>query len=414
MEEYYILKCLAVLMMVISLARAIGYACTKIGQPRIIGEMVSGVILGPTVFGYVFPEIHSWFFTSDVKSSLYLMSNLGLSLYMFLIGNEFQTNNLTKKVIRNSVVLTTSGFFLPLMLGIVLALILQDQLMPEGANLAYFAAFLGICLSTTAFPMIARVLHERGLYNTETGKIMILSGSMMDVVGWILLALMTTLLKANTITGGIVTFIGVFTLVGILYFCIKPLLNKLISSKENKINQNTFALVLMLILFCSAATDFIGMHSIFGGFILGMMMPNDNQFVYLLKEKMHDFTVVFFLPIFFTYSGINTTITPFNSANAWMLTFIILFAFGSKYLTVSLTSRTLGYSWRESSKIGALMNSRGLIELIVLNVGLTYGIISQDLFNMFVWMAIVTTALAMPIYNTSERIAIPKVARKVS
>lgn len=403
MENFYIFRALLVLILIIGSSRIMGTVCIKIGQPRIIGEMLAGVFLGPTLLGQFFPHIYSTLFSDDIKSSLYLLSNLGLSLYMFIIGLEFQTKQMSKRLYNQSLVFTLTGFFVPMILAFFLSFLLQDKYMVEGTNKIYFSLFIGICLATTAFPMIARVLKEKGISNSDKGKVLIFSASLMDIVGWVCLALMTTLLKSNSIIGGIYTFLELILIVSLLFFLIKPLISKIINRNESTINHNSLALIFILIMVCSAATDLIGMHSIFGGFILGLIMPKNTLFIEKLNLKIHDFTVVFFLPMFFTYSGINTTITSFNFENIIYFVIIFCFAFGSKYITCLLTGKGLGYSWSEASTIGALMNARGLIELIVLNVGLVYGIITQDLFNLFVWMAIATTAMAMPVYELSYK-----------
>jgi len=403
LENLYIFRALIVLILIIGTSRILGTLCLRIGQPRIIGEMLAGVFLGPTLMGQFFPQIHSTLFSDDIRSSLYLLSNLGLSFYMFIIGLEFQTKQMSKRLYNQSIVFTLTGFFVPMILAFILAILLQEKYLVEGTNKIYFTLFIGICLATTAFPMIARVLKDKGISNTDKGKVLIFSASLMDIVGWVCLALMTTLLKSNSILGGIYTFLALIVMVTLLFYLIKPLITWIINGNNNNINHNLLALIFIMIMLCSAATDLIGMHSIFGGFILGLIMPKENAFIENLNLKIHDFIVVFFLPMFFTYSGINTTITPFNLENIMYFLIIFLFAFGGKYITCLLTGRSIGYSWPEASSIGALMNARGLIELIVLNVGLVYGIITQDLFNLFVWMAIATTAMAMPIYELSYK-----------
>lgn len=404
MDNNLLLQALIAILTIITTCRIIGGLILKIGQPRIIGEMLAGIVLGPTILGFFYPELYTYLFQGEVKSILYLLSNLGLSIYMFLIGLEFNITTIRHGLLKRSSIMTGFGFFVPLMCGILLSFSLPKSYIPENVNLVYFSLFIGICISTTAFPMIARVLKDRGMSKTSTGLLMIFSGSMMDVIGWIGLALITTLIASNSPIGGLNTLLYVGLLLLVLIVIVRPILSQLFKRQgTSRLSQDTLALVIGLIILCSAVTELIGMHSIFGGFILGMIMPREELINKQIEEKISDFTMVVLLPVFFTYSGINTTIPSFTFESLFVLCLIILFSFGSKYLTCAIVSRSFGYSLAESSAIGSLMNARGLIELIVLNVGYEYGLIGQELYNLFVWMAIITTVLAMPMFNFSIR-----------
>ncbi|WP_410994078.1 cation:proton antiporter [Bacillus cereus] len=392
-----------VLILIISVSRFIGELFIKIGQPRVVGEMLSGVILGPTVFGFFAPNIYETLFTIEIKSTLYILSTLGLTIFMFLTGLELNIKKTDKDIHKSSILLSFGGFFIPLLTGVFLGFLLKDSYMPATTNFYHFTLFIGICLSMTAFPMLVRILQELNMTKTRLGLLATLSAAIIDVIGWIFLAVLTTSMNSNSITGGLFALIIAFSLTIFLLLIIKPYMRRVSEriKKNNKIFENDFALVIMLILCCSAITHYIGMHSIFGGFILGFIMPKSSLFIEKIKTRLYDFTIVFLIPIFFTYSGINTKFNEFNISLISIFFLVLLLSFGSKYISCTLITKKIGFSWKEASSMGTLMNARGLMELIVLNVGLKYGVITPDIFSMFAWMAIITTALTMPLFRLS-------------
>ncbi|WP_461611142.1 cation:proton antiporter [Cytobacillus kochii] len=408
-EMHIFIKMLVVFILIMIASRSVGRLCTYVGQPRVLGEMLAGVILGPTLFGAVFPGLYANLFDADIKNILYMFSHLGLALYMFLVGIEVNFKKYDKKFYRNSAKLSLSGFLIPFVAGIALAFILKDAFF-QGGNFLHFALFIAIAVSMTAFPMLARILQEKNMMKTKIGGITLLSASVIDVLGWLSLAAVIALVETNSLKGGGVTFLGTIIFVIVLFKVCKPLLERIFVSvvETGKMHQGLLALILVLVLSAAAFTDYIGVYSVFGGFMMGLIMPKNKVFEQQVRSKLEDIVVVFLVPIFFTYSGINTQFTTLNISMLIMFLIILIFSSISKYASCLITMRAAGFGWRESSGVGSLMNARGLMELIVLNVGLTYNIISQDLFSLMVWMAIITTAMALPAYHFSEKFKFKK------
>lgn len=401
-DMHLFVNLLVVLIMIIFAARIVGKLCLMIGQPRVLGEMIAGVLLGPTLFGAIAPDAFASLFTAEIKTILYMLSNLGLALYMFLVGAEVNFKGYDKKFFTSAGSLAVSAFFVPLLTGICLSLAFITYFEPQG-NALYFSLFVGIAFSMTAFPMLARILQERNILNTKIGATTLLSASIIDVLGWLALAILIALVETSSVTGGIMTIIytTIFTL--ILFLVVKPLLKKMGDKVEQTglLTQANMALVLVLVLVAAALTDFIGVYSVFGGFMLGLVMPKSKKFQEQLNTRLEHFVVVFLVPIFFAYSGINTHFNGLTMTIFLLFVLILVLAVTSKYFSSMFVMKRMGYSWRDASAVGSLMNARGLMELIVLNVGLAYGLISQNLFTILVWMAIITTALAMPLYKAS-------------
>ncbi|HHT7112943.1 TPA: cation:proton antiporter [Bacillus cereus] len=393
---------LVVLVIIIAVSRFIGYLCLRVGQPRVLGEMIAGVLLGPTLFGALVPDLHAVLFSADIKMVLYMLSNLGLALYMFLVGTELNFGEFDKHFYKNSVALASAGFITPFVSGIFLALLLHNQFSKE-SNWLHFSLFLAIAISMTAFPMLARIFQERKLMNSKIANITLLAASIIDALGWIALAIVTALVTTNSVRGGLIAAGGALVFMLVLLTVIKPLMNKFgnLVEERGNLSQGHLGVIIALVLSAAAVTDYIGVYSVFGGFMLGLVMPKNPNFQRELRSKLEDIVVVFLVPIFFTYSGINTSFATLNYSLFVAFLAILSIAVASKYFACLLVMKRMGFGWRESSAIGSLMNARGLMELIVLNVGLAYGIISQELFSLLVWMAIITTALAMPVYNLS-------------
>ncbi|MGG2017587.1 cation:proton antiporter [Bacillus sp. S10(2024)] len=393
---------LFVLVIIIAVSRFVGYLCLRIGQPRVLGEMIAGVLLGPTLFGALAPDLHAILFSADIKMILYMLSNLGLALYMFLVGAELNFGEFDKRFYKSSVALASAGFITPFVSGIFLALLLHSQF-SKGGNWIHFSLFIAIAISMTAFPMLARIFQERKLMNSKIANITLLAASIIDAFGWITLAIVTALVTTDSVRGGLIAAGGAVVFMLVLLTIVKPLVNKLgkLVEERGTLSQGHIGIILVLVLSAAAITDYIGVYSVFGGFMLGVVMPKNQKFQSELRSKLEDIVVVFLVPIFFTYSGINTSFSTLNYSLFIAFLAILLIAVASKYAGCLFVMKRMGFGWRESSAIGSLMNARGLMELIVLNVGLAYGIIPQELFSLLVWMAIITTALAMPLYNLS-------------
>jgi len=395
---------LTAVVLILIVSHTFGRLFQYLGQPKVVGEMISGVLLGPTCFGYLFPETSSHIFSKDLMSYLFVLSNLGLSFYMFLVGSEIDFNTFTKKVLKRSSLLSIVAILFPFIFGAIAAGWYFHLFAMQGISFLSFSIFLGTAFAITAFPMLARILHEKNILNTPIGVLTLISASIQDVISWILLSFVTAAAANKGLQAGYITLFGGIIFVVLIMLVAKPLL-KIIGKRTQRngtLNQQDFAIVVISLLAAALITDKLGLYSVFGGFILGLAMPRDPIFVKDLNLKLKDITVAFLLPLFFTFSGLNANMLVLgNITNFMPMVIIVAFAFFSKYGSATIAMKISGYSWREASAIGGLTNARGLMELIVANIGLSYGVISKDLFSILVLIAILTTLCAMPIYNLS-------------
>ncbi|UII31950.1 cation:proton antiporter [Fulvivirga ulvae] len=401
--ELFVAVTMAVIVIMMA-AQICGKLITAIGQPRVVGEMISGVLLGPTLFGNYFPELSANLFNKEVMSVLFVLCNLGLSIYMFLVGAEIDYKLFKKSTIKQAGALSFTGTLVPFGLGVVAAVLYHDTLAMEGISLSTFGIYMGTALAITAFPMLARILHEKKLINTKIGALSLLAASVQDVISWILLSFVTAMAVSQSYSGGFVTLGGAFIFVLVVFGIIKPILKQVAKATEKtgELSQAHFAFILVLLLGAALATDVIGLYSVFGGFVLGLAIPRTSGIIDTLTVKLKDIVVVMFLPVFFAYSGLSTNLLVFQNPTIIIPGLVILlFSVVGKYGICTVTMKATGYTWRESSAIGGLINSRGLMELLIANIGLLYGVITQDLFSILVLMAIVTTLGAMPVYNLS-------------
>ena len=390
------------LAVILGICRLVGFLAGKIGQPQVVGEMIAGVLLGPSLFGLLWPALQHRVFPSGVPMSiLYASSQVGLVLYMFLIGVEFDTN-LIRQRLRSAVSVSLAGILTPLVLGSLLAILLvgQSSFFSHKVILWEAMLFLGAAIAVTAFPMLARIIFERGLSGTSLGTLALAAGSVDDAVSWCILALVVAVFKQNAwiavlaVAGGIL-YALVTLLIG------KPLLSRLgtLAERQEGIRGPMLAFVLLLVMLCAWITDTLGIYAIFGGFILGIAMPR-GFFAKQLKSILEPVVTNFLLPLFFVYSGLNTSIRLVNSWLLWGIALLILLAaILGKGIACWLAALLNKEPNREALAIGSLMNARGLMELILLNIGLQQGIITPTLFTMLVLMAIVTTLMASPLFE---------------
>ena len=390
------------LAVILSVCRLVGFLAQKIGQPQVVGEMIAGVLLGPSLLGLLWPGWqHHLFPTGPSMAILYACSQVGLTLYMFLIGVEFDTNLICQRV-RSAVSVSLAGILTPLLLGSLLALFLARQTGFFSKEVVPWEAmlFMGAAIAVTAFPMLARIIFERGLAGTSLGTLALAAGSTDDAISWCILAIVVAVFKQNMwiaffAVGGGILYAVITLIVG------KRLLSRLgtIAERQEGISGAMLAFVLMLVMFCGWLTDTIGIYAIFGGFILGVAMPR-GFFAKRLVSMMEPLVTNFLLPLFFIYSGLNTRISLVNTWLLWGIALLVLLiAIFGKGVACWLAARLNGESNREALAIGSLMNARGLMELILLNIGLQQGMITPTLFTMLVLMAIATTLLASPLFE---------------
>lgn len=390
------------LAIIILTCRVVGWLGQKLlAQPQVVGEMIAGVILGPSLFGLFFPDIQAAVFPKETKNVLYTGAQLGVGLYMFLVGTTLQLDHFKSKA-KSAVSVSAAGIIVPFLIAVAITpwLLTIPGLFAPGISQFNATLFMGACIALTAFPMLARIINERGLANTSLGTLSLTAGAFDDAVSWCVLAVVLA-----TFGGG--PGVAVLAIGGAIIYAIfiilfgRKLLAPLGRIVEREGEMSLTVLGITLALFCLSCflMDAIGIHAIFGGFILGAVMPR-GLFAAELKKKVEPLAVILLLPMFFTYSGLNTRMDMVNSIDLLLIALAILAAsilakFGACYVA----ARIAGEDNRTALGIGALMNSRGLMELIIINIGLQKGIIGPTLFSMLVLMAIVTTMMASPLFE---------------
>jgi Kef-type K+ transport system membrane component KefB len=398
-----VLKVLPAIIVIMAVSWACGRLALLVKQPRVLGEMIAGVLLGPTLFGAVWPDAQKFIFPTEVKPILYVLSTIGLTLFMFLVGVGFDHSSSNgAKEAKQAGLLAVSGMVPSLLLGAGVGWLLHDRLSKPGVGVFEFAVFIGGALSITAFPMLARILYERNLQNTSLGRMTLLGASFDDAAAWCFLAVLSAM-HANA--GGVKALwtIGLSVVfVAVMLFGVSRLLRPLgdYVERTGKFGLDQMYVVLGVVLAAGFFTDYIGIYSVFGGFVAGLAMPRNPAFRAAVQKRMMEVVSVLLLPIFFAFSGLNTQL---NGLGGWAMIgpFLLILAAGfvGKYFGCGLALRGAGLSWRKSLAIGGLMNARGLMILIFINIGLAQGMINQEVFSILVLVAVATTALAVPLYR---------------
>lgn len=389
---------LAQIVTIILVARFFGWVFKKIGQPSVIGEIIAGIVLGPSLLGMYFPEFSSVLFPVESLGNLKFLSQIGLILFMFVIGMELDLKVLKNKA-NEAVVISHASIVIPFALGIGLAYFVYNRFAPEGVKFLSFSLFMGIAMSITAFPVLARIVQERGIHKTRLGAIVITCAAADDITAWCLLAVVIAIVKAGTFVSSLYIIGLALVYVVVMLFMVKPFLKRigdLYGSKDTLVKPVVAIFFLTLIL-SSYATEVIGIHALFGAFMTGAIMPDVPKFRTIFIEKVEDVSLILLLPLFFVFTGLKTEIGLINDPYLWRVTgFIILVAVVGKFLGSALAAKFVGQNWRDSLTIGALMNTRGLMELIVLNIGLELKVLTPEVFTMMVIMALVTTFMTGP------------------
>jgi Kef-type K+ transport system membrane component KefB len=387
------------LALIVLVSRALGILVRRMGQPMVIAEISAGIVLGPSLFGLVLPSAYATVFAPSSMEVLKLTSQLGLVLFMFLVGLELDPKMLRGRA-QTSIAISHTSIVVPFALGSGLALFLKDRLSDPSVPLLSFSLFLGAAMSITAFPVLARILSEQRLLKTRIGAVTITCAAVDDVTAWCILAFIVANTKAAGVRGAMLTTCLALAYISIMFFAVRPLLQRVaarVSGRES-LTENVAAGTLVLLFASSVVTELIGIHALFGAFLFGAVIPKEGGFARALVDRMEQLVLVLLLPLFFAYSGVRTQIGLLNSWDAWAIAgLILLVACVGKFGASTLVAKLTGLSWRESSTLGVLMNTRGLMELIVLNIGLDLGVISPTLFTMMVVMALVTTFMTTPI-----------------
>ena len=383
-------------------ARIVGWLFRKVGQPQVMGEMVAGILLGPSLLGWLSPAISSALFPPASLGFLNSLSQVGLLLFMFLVGAELNTEILRGRK-HTAIVTSHVSIIIPFFLGTLLALYLYPRLSDSSVAFTHFALFVGTAMSITAFPVLARILTERNLVRSRIGAVAIACAAVDDVTAWCILAGVVLLVRSSSGTLPLwLTVIGTAVYVGLMWFGIRRALRRLEANflKRNSLTQDLISIMLLLVLISGWITERLGIHALFGAFLMGVVMPKDRGFVCALREKLEGLVVVLLLPLYFAFTGLRTSIGLLSGADMWFYCgLIIVIAIAGKFGGATISARLSGVPWREAGAIGILMNTRGLMELVVLNIGLDIGVISPALFTMMVLMALVTTFMTTPLLD---------------
>lgn len=397
-----LIQIIAVLLMV----RLFGFLFKHIGQPGVIGEIVAGIVLGPSVLGYFFPDVFQALFPPESLTNLELLSQVGLVLFMFVIGMELDFSVLKNKI-NETLVISHAGILVPFFLGIVASYWIYEEYAAAQTAFLPFALFIGISMSITAFPVLARIIQERNMTKTSLGTLAIASAANDDVTAWCLLAVVIAIAKAGTFASALYA-IGLTALyIIIMFMVVRPFLKKVgeVYANQEVINKTFVALILLILIISSTLTEIIGIHALFGAFMAGVVMPPSIGFRKVMMEKVEDIALVFFLPLFFAFTGLRTEIGLINSPALWgVCLLLITVAVAGKLGGCAVAARLVGESWKDSFTIGMLMNTRGLMELVALNIGYEMGVLPPSIFVILVIMALVTTFMTTPLLHLVERI----------
>jgi Kef-type K+ transport system membrane component KefB len=382
---------------VVIAGQALGGLFRWIGQPPVIGQVVAGILLGPSLLGRVAPQAFLYVLPPRVAPFLGVLAQLGVILYMFLVGLELNPDLLRGQV-RATASTSHASIALPFILGSTLALYLYPRFSTANVPFTHFALFLGIAMSITAFPVLARILADRGMTQTKLGALALTCAAVDDVTAWCLLAFVVGVVHAAAESALIV---GVLTagFIGLMFLLVRPLFERLARSPAGlQPTRGTLAIALTSMLASALATEAIGVHAIFGAFLLGAVIPHDSALARSLIQSLEDLVTVLILPALFAFTGMRTEIGLVSSGYEWSIVMlIVLVATLGKFGGTVVAARSSGLDWRHAAGMGVLMNTRGLMELIVLNVGLDLGVVSPTLFTMLVLMALITTIATTPV-----------------
>jgi K+:H+ antiporter len=394
------LHVLLALVLVIASARGLGALFRTVKQPAVVGEMIAGILLGPSLLGHFAPGFSAYILPHSIAPLLNVISQVGVILYMFLVGLEMDLSCLKTRA-HATIIISHSSIVAPFLLGASLALLLYPRLASSDVSFTAFSLFLGASMSVTAFPVLARILTDRGIQRTKMGTLTLACAAIDDVSAWCLLAFVVSVTQSHA-GHAVPTLLMAASYIAVMLMIVRPLVIRLtnVIDSKGRLTQGILAFVLLAILLSSLTTESIGIHAIFGAFVLGAIIPHKSMLAKELTAKLEDFVIVFLLPAFFAYTGLRTQIGLVSGPGQWFFcALIILVASVGKFGGSALAARFSGLSWRDASAIGVLMNTRGLMELIVLNIGLELHVISPTLFAMLVLMALATTVATTPILH---------------
>lgn len=408
---------------IIFTARTFGFIFNKIGQPTVIGETLAGIFLGPSLLGMWLPEYSAFLFPKTSLGNLQFLSQIGLVLFMFVVGMELDLKILKTKA-KDAVIISHASIIIPYALGMGLAYFIYSEFAPENVDYTSFSLFMGIAMSITAFPVLARIIQERNLTKTKLGTVAITCAAADDITAWCILAAVIAIVKAGSFVSSLFTIAFSLGYLLIMLKLVQPFLKRFgeVYSNKESLNLNVVATIFGILILSAFTTEIIGIHALFGAFLAGAIMPASINFRRLIIDKIESVALGLLLPLFFVFTGLRTQIGLLNDSHLWGVCFmIILVAIVGKFGGSMIAAKFVGQSWKESLSIGALMNTRGLMELVVLNIGYDLGVLSPEIFAMMVIMAVVTTFLTAPTLDLinylwrndkSEETAVVKIKQK--
>ena len=390
---------------IIVATRLAGSLFSRFGQPAVIGEMLAGILLGPSLLGWLSPQAFAFIFAKPSLGVLQLFSQIGVCLFMFVVGLELDVGNLRKRA-QTAIVVSHSSIMVPYLLGAASALFLYRDFAAPGTSFVSFALFMSIAMSITAFPVLARILSDRGLTKTPLGATALTCAAVDDASAWAILAFVVAIAKATGLVSTLVNLGLLVVYVGVMLFMVRPLLTRFLTFErlQSRGAQGAIAAILVVMTASAFTTQAIGIHALFGAFLAGAIMPRDKAFFDHLSVRLENFSTVFLLPLFFAFSGLRTQVNMLNATTAWLVVAgIVAVAVTGKVVGSMVPARLTGMSWSESFQLGALMNTRGLVELIALNIGYDLGILPPRIFSMLVLMALATTFMTGPLLSLANR-----------
>jgi len=385
---------------ILIVARLVGWLFGKLHQPRVVGEMLAGILLGPSLLGWLAPKISSSLFPPDSLGHLNSLSQVGLLIFMFLVGLELDLGHL-RELGRAAVMTSQVSIIVPFILGSTFAVYLYPRLSDTSVSFTGFALFMGAAMSVTAFPVLARILTERNMLRTRVGSVAIACAAVDDVTAWCILAGIVVVVRASSLELPVwLTVSGLAVFVLLMGLVVRPALRRLemVYEKRGNLTQDLIAIILLVVLASGWITETLGVHALFGAFLAGVVMPRHSELSRELSQKFEALIVVLLLPIYFALTGLRSSIFLITGAKMWLYcAVIVVLAVVGKLGGSTVSARLNGMTWGESAAVGILMNTRGLVELVILNIGLDLGILSPALFSIMVLMALVTTLMTTPL-----------------
>ncbi len=416
-----IAKFLFQIIIILIVSRILGWLMIKMGQPTVIGDIIAGILLGPSLLGILFPEFFHILFNNESIGTLNAVSKVGLILFMFIIGLELDITSIKGRM-ADSFVISHSGIATAFLTGLILAYFIFPEFAPEHISFISFGLFIGIAMSITAFPVLARIMQEHDMLKTPIGSLVLTIAASDDIAAWIILAFVIAAVHTGAFSITVTTIFFAIVFILFMVFALKKVLARFANNyfSTETFNKRVFSSILLLVFTSAYVAEFIGINAMFGAFLAGVVIPSKSEFKELISQKIEDISLVLFLPLFFVITGLRTDLSLITANNYWILTLSIIgLAIFGKSLGLFIASKVTGYSNKDSLTICTLMNTRGLMELIVLNIGYEFGILNKTLFSIFVIMALVTTFMTSPllkfiknIYEKRENRIISTAAKK--